>query len=668
MSLPLDRFMRPGLNRRARTETESARTAARLHLTWIGGAIAILGLILLDASASGAGGFETGALLSGWLLPFTLAIALPTSLVTSLLARRFRAQARDERRLIHELDAAAETLRALIGTLTHGVILTDPHGHIRLFSPGAELVFGRFSEETSGLPIARLLPELELDTTVPDDPLDPATTPRIIQTSGLRAGQRFPLRLLIRPLKLDDEGYWMLLAEDLTDLERSSERTRYLEQYDTLTGLQNRLTFERILQAIDTSATRAMPLHALCLFDVDHLRSTNETLGHEAGTRLIEQLARIAMVKLATATALARLNGDEIAALFVGTSARRAAALCEALIDAVREVPCVWRDRTLDMSVSAGLVIFDPARTPASTALGQAGIACRIAKSKGGNRLHRYTEQDTESIRYRDDLAMVPTIGRSLSDGRFLIMAQTIQPLSGQGPPHFEILIRLDDPQAGRVVPAHGFIPTAERHVLMPAIDRWVISQVFAQEAERLRRWHRRFPDRFMLAINLSGTTLLDEGFSHYLHHQFAEHAVPYPSICFEITETAALADLHRARRFMQELHARGTPFAVDDFGTGFASYTYLKSLPIRYLKIDGSFVSHLESDPIDRAIVASINQIGHVLGLETIAEWVETPTALALLREMGVDHAQGFGIDAPIALEALRLDAILDEETAEHE
>jgi len=218
---------------------------------------------------------------------------------------------------------------------------------------------------------------------------------------------------------------------------------------------------------------------------------------------------------------------------------------------------------------------------------------------------------------------------------------------------HFEVLVRMRDDQGNPVAPDH-FIPAAERYILMPMVDRWILSHLLGRQAEQLRAWHERHPDSFLFAVNLSATTLMDEGFLPFLKRQFEDNRVPYASICFEVTETTAIADFGRARSFMHALGDLGSSFAVDDFGAGFASYTYLKSLPLKYLKIDGSFVRHLETDAVDRALVESINRMGHVLGLETIAEWAETPDLVEALRGIGVDYAQGYGVGEPVALESL--------------
>lgn len=652
------RFLPQPRKRRRRGLARSTRWATRGYLVALTGGL--LSLVLLGWSygrliEAGAAESRDGPFGLSFAASAAVAIALVTILAAFALYVRFRWLARTELRALADLDAAGETLRALLGTVSHGVILADRNGQIRLFNPAAEILFGRLREETLALPITTLIPDLTLAEEWDTSSVDDVAGHRVRYATGVRADEQgFPLRILMRTLTLDCELFWLLLLEDLSELERSERRAEFLEQFDPLTGLQNRPTFERILAEVGGNHADSNPTHALCLIDLDRFKVVNDAFGHAAGNKLLEQFGRIIKTRLSSATALARLSGDEFVALFVGRAATHAAGLCEDLVRTTRNFLFTWQDHSLDITLSVGLVVFDPSEVGGIEALSQADIACRVAKEKGRDRIHVYGHGDAESLRHRADMTIVPTIGSALSEGRFRIMAQPIQPLQhGDRPPHYEILVRMHDEQGRPVVPDH-FIPAAERHILMPAVDRWVITYVLSQHAEQLRAWHRQFPDRFMLAINLSGTTLIDEGFTSYLKRQFAEFDVPYPSVCFEITETAAIADLHQARRFMQEIRALGSVFAVDDFGTGFASYSYLKSLPVDYLKIDGSFVRGLASDAVDRALVASINRIGHVLGLETIAEWAETPELVSILRDIGVDYAQGFGVGKPLQLDEL--------------
>jgi EAL domain-containing protein (putative c-di-GMP-specific phosphodiesterase class I) len=260
-------------------------------------------------------------------------------------------------------------------------------------------------------------------------------------------------------------------------------------------------------------------------------------------------------------------------------------------------------------------------------------------------------------VRRHGDMRLVSTISQALNDGRFELYAQPIAPVapSSGSQNHFEVLVRMLDGSGEQLIPDR-FIPAAERYILMPAVDRWVINRLFSLQAENLRTWHASASEGFLFAVNLSGTSVTDEGFLRYLKRQFIDWDVPPSTICFEITETAAIRNLASARAFMQELTALGCTFALDDFGSGLSSYGYLKELPVDYLKIDGSFVRGMAEDPVSYALVESINQIGHVLGLKTIAEWAEDKNILNQLRALNVDFAQGFGVGKAIAITDLAL------------
>ncbi|AUB84874.1 diguanylate cyclase [Candidatus Thiodictyon syntrophicum] len=605
---------------------------------------------------------RVGAAPAGAGLTLALALAGSAAALSLGVFVRLRRLARAQTAELGDLRAAGEILRAILGTTGKGVILADPGLRIRIFNPAAEILFRRLCDETLSVPVTALIPSLATPAAVAPAAGEAAESPRVRHCHGVRAGVEFPARLLLRNLTLDGAPWLLILVEDLTESERAEARLDYLEHHDPLTGLSNRRTIERLIGASIADPERAERPHALCLIDLDHFKIINATCGHAAGDKLLKQLGRIIAARLPTATAMARLGGDEFAALFVGDAVADAPAACEALVRTLRSFPFTWEGRSYDLTISVGIADFEPTQG-ALIALGRADIACQVAKTQGGGRLHRYSPEDTGSMRCQGDLELVSSIGRALDADRFRVVAQPIRPLLDPGAPtHYEILVRMQDDQ-GRLVAPDDFIPAAERYVLMPTVDRWILAHVLRSQAPRLRRWHARYPDRFLFAVNLSATTLVDEGFLPYLQRQFRDYCVPYPSICFEVTETAAVSDLGRARAFMQRLCDLGSCFAVDDFGTGFASYTYVKSLPIRYLKIDGSFVHHLIDEPVDRAFVESINHIGHVLGLQTIAEWAETPAVVEVLRGLGVDFAQGYGVGVPVALGDLRFDDDDEEE-----
>lgn len=602
-------------------------------------ALLCLGLVFLSGV-----GLVTLLLLSSMVL----ASAATLGVVVLLRARQRTAETEDR-------TTASETLSALLGIIESGVILVDQSGHIRLFNAAAEIVFGRLSEETLSTPVQLLVPDLSEQGVLLAGPGEDPQTPRVRHLSGLRAGDEFPLRLLMRDLKLDGENWLLILVEDLAETERVETQLDFLSRHDPLTGLGNRRALERAVAASAAQPALANISHTLCLVDLDHFKVINSACGHAAGDELLQQVASILSTRFSDATVLARLGADEFGALFVGVNSPIVELRCQELVRTLRSFLFTWQDHSYDLSASVGLVTFTP-EDGVGDVLAQADMACQSAKSLGGNRAHRYSAEDALSIRRHAELALISSIGGALDGGRFHIMAQPILPLRGvDAPVHYEILVRMSDDQGNPVAPDH-FVPAAERYILMPTLDRWILSHLLEHEAGTLRAWHSQYPDRFMYAVNLSATTLMDEGFLTFLKRQFKDYRVPYQSICFEITETAAVSDLGRARVFMDTLVQLGSSFAVDDFGAGFGSYAYLKSLPLHYLKIDGSFVRHLESDPVDRALVESINRLAHVLGLETIAEWAETPALIEALRTMGVDYVQGYGVGEPMSLEELRL------------
>ena len=651
MPLRLHRF----LPRRPAAEPPAPRLSVG-RLAGLGLAVALLGTL---------------SILVHWLRPEGLTLApVPPNIheqvalslgaaavaMSLLLFARLRQLLHGGRVELGDLRAAAETLRGILGTTSVGVILADPTGRIRLFNPAAEILFGRLSDETLSLPVATLIPGLAAAAAGRPAADEATDGPRVRLLKGLRAGCEFPVRLLLRNLDLDGGPWLLILVEDLTETERLEARLDYLEHHDPLTGLNNRRTIERLVGASLANPARARAPHALAIIDIDHFMAINGACGHGAGDKLLKQTGQIITAKLPSAVAMARLGGDQFAALFVGEAVATAEPACEELVRTVRNFPFTWQDRSYDVSVSLGIAAFEPAEG-ALIALGRADIACQLAKARGGGQLHRYRPEDTGNLRRQGEADLASMIGRALDAGRFAVLAQPIRPLLEPGAPlQYEVLVRMRDDAGGLVVP-RDFIPAAERYVLMPMVDRWVLAHLLGTQAERLRAWSACHPQRFLFAVNLSATTLLDSGFLPYLKRQFSDHRVPYPSICFEVSETAAVTDLGRVRAFMQSLCAMGGSFAVDDIGTGFASHTYIKTLPIRYLKIDGGLVKNMLSDPLDRAFVESVNHIAHVLGLKSIAEWAETADTIEALRRLGVDYAQGYGIGALIDLEAVRID-----------
>jgi diguanylate cyclase (GGDEF)-like protein len=377
--------------------------------------------------------------------------------------------------------------------------------------------------------------------------------------------------------------------------------------------------------------------------DLDQFKVVNDTCGHAAGDELLRQLGTLLLSRLRGSDALARLGGDEFGVLLTGCPLDQGQRLAEELRAAVREFRFVWAEKTFEVGVSIGAVGVTAASGSVSAVLSAADVACYAAKDLGRNRIHVYQESDLELARRRGEMQYVHRITKALAEDRLVLFAQDIVPVTPipGAPQSMEVLVRMRD-DGGALVPPNTFLPAAERYNLMPSIDRWVARTSFAWLATRPD------PAAFRLSINLSGTTLSDDAFLDFVRELFGTHAVPPAAICFEITETAAIANLATASRFIRELRQLGCLFALDDFGSGLSSFGYLKNLPVDFLKIDGSFVRDLLANPIDRAMVRAINEVGHAMGIRTIAEFVERPETLHVLAALGVDYAQGWAVGRP--------------------
>ncbi len=604
---------------------------------------------------------------AGWAVavqaPLALAVPalLPIPLLVVLLAvagqRLWRGSCRREADLLREqqrLGAYQRKLEAILDSATDGIVMLDTAGRIELMNPVAEVMFGRLETDVVGAKPTTLLPDLA----VMEHSLAPAehALPGVYDTQALRGGaDPFPARIAERRLLLDDGPRRLLLVQDLTEQHHQAEQMAFLEQRDVITGLLNRTEFERRMARLLAEAVGSETPYALCYIDIDHFKVINNTVGHAAGDALIGQLAKIIEVKLETAMLVARLGGDEFGALLAERTEGEVLAICEDLMQTVRNFLFTWRERSYDVAISIGVTAFLPEHESPEMELAKADVACHMAKREGRDRVHVYRDSDVSLARHHGEMHLVSAISRALSAGRFCLYAQPIIPLGGTGiaaqagaqATHYEVLVRMLDEQ-GRPVTPSTFIAAAERYILMPAVDRWVIQQLFSTQRERLRRWHLEHPEHFLFAINISGTSVSDEGFLPYVKRQLESHDIPPASICFEVTETSAFRSVVQARGFIGALTALGCSFALDDFGSGLSSYAYLRELPVQYLKIDGSFVRNMHEDPVDYALVASINQVAHVLGLKTIAEWAEHDSIINQLRALNVDFAQGFAIGPP--------------------
>jgi diguanylate cyclase (GGDEF)-like protein len=432
----------------------------------------------------------------------------------------------------------------------------------------------------------------------------------------------------------------VIVFHDVTKERRLKRALAYQASHDALTGLINRREFDNRLHEAVQAARRENANYALLYVDLDQFKLVNDTCGHPAGDRLIRDITGLLQTRVRASDTIARLGGDEFGVLLEHCTLDQARVIAESVRHSVRDYRFVWGSASLSVGASIGVVAIDAQTESAATALSAADIACYSAKEQGRNRIHVYDGGGT-ATRHRE-MHWVSQVTRAVDEGRLELFFQPIQPIGKAGRPaqaFAELTVRLRD-DSGVLVPPSEFIPAAERYNVMSMIDRWVV-----QRAVDLLRQHRAAAP--LLAVNLSGTSLNDQGFLEYVLGRIDEPAIAR-GLCFEITETAAVANLQNAIFFMQELRERGCRFSLDDFGCGLSSFMYLKTLPVDFLKIDGQFVANIARDAVDRSMVEAISQVGRALGIATVAECVESAEVLAELEKIGLDFAQGFHVAKP--------------------
>jgi diguanylate cyclase (GGDEF)-like protein/PAS domain S-box-containing protein len=554
-----------------------------------------------------------------------------------------------EEALFREKESAQITLRSI----GDGVITTDAECNVEYINPIAEELTGWKVDDASGRPIDEIFRGFHEET------CEPLENPLAVSIRRSRSIKSVRPTLLIRrdgnelyiestasPIR-DGKGDvtgGVLVFHDVSESRELNRRLSYHASHDILTGLVNRAEFENRLERALKSAKARETSYALCYLDLDQFKIVNDSCGHQAGDALLGQLGALLKSKIRWRDTLARLGGDEFGVLLESCNLDQAMETAEALRVAVGDFKFMWDDRSFRLGVSIGVVPISAGNEDVAALLSAADSACAAAKEAGRNRIHSFEENDIDLQRRRREQQWAARINNALEENRFELFRQTILPLQvAEEGAHYEILLRMRDETGGIIAPGL-FIEAAERLSLTPRIDRWVVTNAFrwlvseADERERLA----------LCSINLSGQSIGDDKFLPFVIEQFQMSGLDATKICFEITETAAIASYSQANRFINALKELGCKFALDDFGTGLSSFGYLKHFPVDFLKIDGSFVKEILHDPIDREMVRSINEIGHLTGKQTIAEFAENDEIITMLKGMGVDYAQGYGVSEP--------------------
>ncbi|MBM3666105.1 MAG: EAL domain-containing protein [Actinobacteria bacterium] len=542
------------------------------------------------------------------------------------------------------LDGEAR-LHALLGSIADALITVDGRGAIESANPAAEQLFGYPSAELLGRSFTALLAEPHNDEYSSYlRSFGAGERPAILNSPRELIGQRgdgscFPLELTMTEAVLD-VPVLVAVARDVTERRKAEDRLRRLADLDPLTGLYNRRRFEQELDGHIAYAARYGSGGSVLLLDLDNFKYANDSLGHRAGDELLGAVASLLKGWLRKTDVLARLGGDEFGMLLHGVDIAKTQAAAEELRALIGNNPFVIDRQSIRATVSVGIATVSREGMSANELIAQADHAKYKAKEAGRDRVSAFDPDSPithEAIQVWSD-----RVREAVEKGRFVIHAQPILDLATDQVSQYELLISMRG-EDGELVPPASFLDTAERFGLVQSLDRWV-----AQQAIRLIESHKRAGRDLVLEVNLSGKTLADPEFATGLGREMVRAGIESANLIFEVTETAAVADIEQARRFAESLTRMGCRFALDDFGSGFASFYYLKHLPIHVLKIDGEFVKDLPRSPNDQLIVSALVQVARGMGMKTVAEFVEDEETLTILKRLGVDYGQGYFIGRP--------------------
>ena len=543
-----------------------------------------------------------------------------------------------------------EQYQALFRHSGEGIFRCSRDGHLLEANPSLTRMLGGDSARLLTQPLQALLGEDTWAELLAGMETGDGTVSRECQLRDLQARTHWVYLSLHQQETQDSiEG----IVVDLSERRALEERLQHLAAHDALTGIYNRRELERLLSGTLSGRAGVHFSHLLCL-GLDRFKQVNDLCGHLAGDQLLRQLANQLGRALPRHAELARIGGDEFAILLREADDAAALEQAERLRRNVEQFIFTWENRPFRLHASIGLLALDSGVRDWETALNWASSAAQLAKHQGRNRVQQFNPADGALLEHQRQLQWITRLREATERGHFELFQQPVMPLQAQADGlHYEVLLRYRDPHSGEWISPLQFLDAAARYGFLGAIDRWVIEHLCAWLAKN----PRHLANLAQVNVNLSAESLLDQGFHRLLHETLQHHGLPASKLCIEVTEMVALGELGVSAKWIDELRGQGLKVALDDFGSGFASYAYLRHLPLDILKIDGSFIRGIEQDPINQAMVGSMQQIAEQLGLCTVAEFVETPESLECLRQLGVDYAQGYHVGKPQPL-ALLADA----------
>ena len=568
--------------------------------------------------------------------------------------------------LLENLQSQKERAEITLHSIADAVITTNASGNIDYMNYAAEHLTGWSLDKSIGQPVQTVFRLIDQETREPQHKLsesclydgisiNKSTTSLIAQD-----GTEREIECSMSPIKTsaDVTDGIIIVFHDETDRRRMEHMIKHQASHDSLTGLFNRNEYVRQLNDHIFDARDSGRMHIVCYLDLDRFKLVNDTAGHSAGDEMLAQVTRLISSCIRSGDIIARLGGDEFGLILQNCTIDSAMHITQNIIDKISSYKLEWEGETFNIGVSIGVATIDGSTLNSTEITRQADMACYTAKDQGRNRAYVYERKDTELARREGESRWASKISEALSNDRFKLYAQPICPLKNNTTDfiHLEVLLRMVD-ASGIIISPSAFVPAAERYNLMGSVDQHIISKTFEHIVSR--------PDNNKLCytINLSGNSLSDENLSSFIAKQIVSFGIKPSRLCFEVTETAAITNLVNARKLIDEIRKLGCHFALDDFGSGLSSFEYLKTLPVDYLKIDGSFVRDMVSNKIDHAMVAAINQVGHIMGIKTVAEHVENEEIISKLQHLNVDFVQGYSIARPAPIEEFNYEDLSNQE-----